>query len=111
MKKIFLLFFYLSIICSTTFPQIFVKSDATGSNDGTSWTNAYTSFQSALTAASSGNQIWVASGTYYPTTQIGGTGVRYSTFQMEPRAVAIYGGFAGTESSLVKEIFRPMLPY
>ena len=47
---------------------IFVKSDAGGSSDGTSWENAYTDLQSALDIASSGNEIWVAVGTYYPST-------------------------------------------
>jgi len=75
----------------------YVKSDATGANNGTSWTDAYTSFQSALTAVVSGDQIWVAKGTYKPTTQVGGTGARYAAFQMK-NGVSIYGGFAGTET-------------
>ena len=40
-----------------------VKASATGANNGTSWTDAYTSLQSALGAASSGQQIWVAAKT------------------------------------------------
>ena len=78
---------------------IYVKYNATGSNNGTSWTDAYTSFQSALTAAASGDQIWVAKGTYKPTVEIDGTGDRFKTFQMK-NGVAIYGGFAGTETAV-----------
>ncbi|UCG51826.1 MAG: hypothetical protein JSW58_16935 [Candidatus Latescibacterota bacterium] len=42
---------------------IYVKADATGANDGTSWTDAYTHLQVALSSSSSGDTIWVAAGT------------------------------------------------
>lgn len=72
---------------------IHVKWDAGGSNNGTSWTNAYTDLQLALSAAVDGDEIWVAAGTYKPTT---GTD-RTVSFALKD-GVAIYGGFAGTES-------------
>ncbi|MCF8366554.1 MAG: hypothetical protein K9H16_12275, partial [Bacteroidales bacterium] len=80
---------------------IFVDSGATGSDNGTSWTNAYTSLQSALDAAVSGDQIWVAEGTYKPTQKYDGstTEPREFTFYLKD-GVEIYGGFAGTETSL-----------
>ena len=75
----------------------YVNDDvAGGNNDGTSWDNAYTSLQNALTVAHNGDQIWIAAGTYYPTKQAGGTGDRFATFQMK-NGVEIYGSFAGTE--------------
>jgi hypothetical protein len=46
---------------------IYVKGDAGGGDDGTSWVDAFTDLQSALSAAVSGDQIWVAAATYYPT--------------------------------------------
>jgi hypothetical protein len=78
----------------------FVNANATGANNGTSWTNACTLLQSALNAAASGDQIWVAAGTYAPTSDYGrGIGVAGNHFEMI-NGVSIYGGFAGTETLL-----------
>lgn len=73
-----------------------------GAKDGLSWGSAYdgTQLQSAINE-SCVNEVWVAKGIYKPTVQVGGTGTRFQTFQMK-NGVAIYGGFAGTES-LVSE--------
>ena len=53
----------------------------------TSWGDAC-ELQTALSNAVAGYQIWVATGTYKPTTDTN----RYATFQLES-GVAIYGGF------------------
>jgi predicted outer membrane repeat protein len=71
---------------------LFVDADATGAEDGSSWASAFTNLQPALEAAQTGDQIWVAEGTYRPTVAQGGTGDRYRSFQMVS-GVAIYGGF------------------
>jgi len=75
--------------------RCYVKFDATGSESGLSWTNAYAGedgLQQAL-----GNvgctSIWVAAGTYNPGTS------STDTFQLKNN-VAIYGGFNGTETAL-----------
>ncbi|BAY86678.1 protein with type I secretion target domain and SCP-like extracellular domain [Calothrix parasitica NIES-267] len=70
-----------------------VKFDASGSNSGDSWNDALTDLQSAINAASSGDEIWVAAGIYKPGT------TREDSFQLKD-GVTIYGGFAGTENSL-----------
>ncbi|MBW5449368.1 hypothetical protein GE107_25405 [Cohnella sp. CFH 77786] len=74
---------------------IFVKGDATGANNGTSWADAYRSLHTAISAATAGSTIWVAKGTYKPT-GFGGTSPLTVNFRLKNN-VGIYGGFAGTE--------------
>jgi len=71
---------------------VYVKANATGANNGTSWNDAFTSLQNGLTAAASGDEIWVAAATYKPAASD-----RTVSFAMK-NGVAVYGGFAGTET-------------
>jgi len=71
---------------------LYVKANAAGSNNGSSWTNAFTSLTSALSAAVDGDEIWVASGTYKPSI----SGDRDESFTIT-KVLTILGGFAGTE--------------
>ena len=73
----------------------YVKRDASGSNNGTSWTNAYTDLQSALANYPACTDVYVARGTYQPTA----TTDRTISFNIKP-GVFVYGGFAGTEAAL-----------
>jgi uncharacterized repeat protein (TIGR02543 family) len=78
----------------------YVKYNASGANNGTSWANAYTDLQNAIGNAAAGDQVWVASGTYKPSSwPNGGAGERYKHFSLKP-GVAVYGGFSGVESLL-----------
>jgi predicted outer membrane repeat protein len=75
--------------------NIYVRAGAIGANNGSSWADAYTSLDAALVAATPGKNIWVASGTYKPNTAI----VPNNSFQLQT-GVEMYGGFAGTETTL-----------
>lgn len=65
--------FYLSLsllylIYSTSFGQnvIYVDHDAAGLNNGSTWVHAYNNLQNAINNSSSGQEIWVAQGIYFP---------------------------------------------
>ena len=73
----------------------YVDGSASGANDGSSWTDAFVDFHDGLAAATSG-QLWVAAGTYTPAPAGGSETV---SFQLTD-SVAVYGGFAGGETSL-----------
>ncbi|HZW09856.1 MAG TPA: right-handed parallel beta-helix repeat-containing protein [Phycisphaerales bacterium] len=78
--------------------RIFVDADAPAGGDGTSWAAAFQDLQDGLQAAGAAGgpaEVWVAEGVYTP----GPSGDRTRAFEMLS-GVAIYGGFAGTESQL-----------
>ena len=81
----------------------YVDSDAEGTNDGTSWANAYRSLQSAAlylpgSSISDGTtELWVARGVYQP---IGAAVSRNASIWL--KSGRIYGGFAGGETKLTQ---------
>jgi hypothetical protein len=77
-------------------PIRYVRAGATG--NGTSWADASGDLQSQINVAGA-EQVWVAQGTYKPTT---GTD-RTISFSMK-NGLPIYGGFAGTETSLSQRV-------
>jgi Secretion system C-terminal sorting domain len=82
--------------------KLFVKANAAGLNNGTSWANAYTDLQSALYNTSL-DSVFVAAGTYkptnYPTSCSSCTSTREYAFIPHTNS-KIFGGFAGTEKWL-----------
>ena len=66
-------------------------TNASGTEDGTSWATAYTSIQNGMDAAlaAGGGEIWVAEGTYT------GTGGNVVVMKEDVR---LYGGFSGMET-------------
>lgn len=88
----------------TVQPEIwYVDSSAMAPNDGTSWGTAFNDLQDAIDAASVGDEIWVAKGSYLPTKdQLGDpnpTDITKRTFFIN-KDLNIYGGFNGTETQL-----------
>ncbi|MEM9934550.1 MAG: choice-of-anchor Q domain-containing protein [Bacteroidota bacterium] len=76
-------------------PIIYVKASATGNNDGSSWQDAFTDLQAALSEARVSpeiTEIWVAEGFYKPGNSV------TATFRLVD-GVDIFGGFEGTETS------------
>ncbi|MFN8497388.1 MAG: right-handed parallel beta-helix repeat-containing protein [Anaerolineae bacterium] len=71
---------------------VYVVPGGAGTQSGASWANAK-DLAAALTAANSGDELWVKAGTYKPTT----TTDRTASFTLQS-GVALYGGFAGTET-------------
>ncbi len=88
-----------SILVLQVKPRVYVRPNGAGSQNGHGWNNAYagTQLQSAIdfVSAAGGGEVWVASGTYKPTTG----NVRTVRFRMYPGA-ELYGGFSGTETQL-----------
>ncbi|MBS1643488.1 MAG: hypothetical protein JST36_00485 [Bacteroidetes bacterium] len=79
----------------------YVKHLSTSTLSGNSWTTAFVDLQSALTAASSGDTVYVAKGIYMPSLPASGssTDSRDVTFKLKS-GVLIFGGFAGSEIGL-----------
>lgn len=82
---------------------LFVSPSGSTSGNCDSWTNAC-DLQYALSIAVATDKIWVMQGTYKPTTSTD----RTISFVLND-GVALYGGFAGTESSLDQRSNLPQL--
>ena len=75
--------------------RFYVTPGGAGANAGTSWQEAFSEalFPNALLAAAPGTEFWVAKGRYRPSTTD-----KTKFFPLNP-GVALYGGFAGTETA------------
>lgn len=92
---ILLLFTNLNFIQAQTYVDANVSG---GSNNGSTWANAYVDLASALSNASAGEEFWVAQGTYYPTSSANKT----ISFSVSVQGVKIYGGFQNGQTSLAQ---------
>lgn len=96
-KYLFFFLFFLPLLPLSAQQRIYVNHAATGSATGHNWSNAYTDLQLALQSAAYGDTMWVAAGTYKPTTDNN----RDSSFRV-PNGLRLYGGFSGTETELAQ---------
>ena len=88
-KYLFLIISFLTALVASGATYYVVPGGA-GSKNGKSWANAYADVQTAIDSASSsgGGEVWIAKGTY-----------KHGSEMTMKNNVAIYGGFAGTETS------------
>jgi len=96
-RGIFVLVAALLASVTTSGKVIYVDTDATGANDGTSWENAYFYLQDALMFAVGGDEIRVAQGVYKPDDFVLSdrpSRGREETFQLV-NGVTLKGGYAG----------------
>ena len=85
---------------------IYVASSGSGAG-GCAWATAFPFLQDAITLATSGDQIWVASGTYYPDQGAGQiNNDRNSTFTLKD-GVSVYGGFTIGDTLLTDRDSNP----
>ena len=90
MKKYLFLItsFFTALVASGA--TYYVVPGGAGNKNGTSWANAYADVQTAIDSAprDGGGEVWIAKGTY-----------KHGSAMKMKNNVAIYGGFAGTETS------------
>ncbi len=70
-----------------------VVAEGSPGGDGLSWATAFDNLHAALAAAGPGDEVWVASGTYVPST------TDSTVSFVVPSGIGLYGGFAGNETA------------
>ncbi len=101
MKKVLLLLLVLGEFGLYGQDTLYVDQQAIGTNDGSSWQNASKDLAATLRAATANDQIWVAMGTYYPTTD----NSRDSSFVLK-KGTKLFGGFAGNELQIEDRVLE-----
>ena len=96
MKRLSFYLFFLLFCSNLSASIVYVSPAGDGMMDGTSWSDAFPgiSLQIAINGAVAGDSIWVAAGTYFPTT----SGDRSVRFSMRNN-ITILGSFQGNETS------------
>ena len=95
MKKVLLASCFVALAAMAGAKTIYVSPSGSASADGSTWATAVNSLPAALSLSAVGDEIWMAGGEY----------VADATINILP-GVDIYGGFAGTESSIDERV-RP----
>jgi hypothetical protein len=84
----------------------YVKAGASG--NGASWSNASGDLQAMINASTTGDQVWIAGGTYKPTTA-GLANSRTAAFSLK-NGVSVLGGFSGAAGSEGNVTARTAMP-
>lgn len=87
----------MSAVADASAAVRYVKVGAMG--DGSSWLQASGSIQDMIDASQAGDEVWIAAGTYKPERLLKSNKDRSYAFVLKD-GVALYGGFAGHETSL-----------
>jgi hypothetical protein len=90
------LLFALGLPTLASAATIYVKTSGNDAGLGNSWASAKKTVQAAVNAASEGDEIWVAAGTYAEHVKNKTAGPSGSEVAVN---VALYAGFAGTETN------------
>lgn len=79
-----------------------------GTGDGSSWAKAANSIQAMNFKTVSGDEVWVAKGTYYPSDEKSSTpDARSRTFLLKKGAI-FYGGFSGSETQISQRVLADL---
>jgi hypothetical protein len=82
-------------LCSSVHAAVWYidKDNDSGTEDGTTWATAFTTFRPAIIAASEGDELWVAEGVYDEERNDNTRGALVPW-----NSVQVYGGFSGVET-------------
>jgi hypothetical protein len=92
-----LIFLFFVTFLNAQGNRIYVRANASGTQTGTTWNDAFSNLNAAMSAAEAEDTIWVAAGTYKPTA----LNDRNASFPLKSK-VRMYGGFSGTETALAQ---------
>ena len=93
MKRNLLLVLCSAFALSMNAKIVYVTSTGSAGNDGSSWDKAVDNITTAMTKVTAGDEIWMAKGTYVISEKL-----------VLADYVDIYGGFAGTETSVDQRV-------
>ena len=94
---------YGNVLTYSFFDIIYVNHTNANSSsvvNGSSWEMAFSQIQEALAVADSGDQVWIAKGTYFPTSCNSCNQADRDVSFGVPQFVDVIGGFEGSEVSL-----------
>lgn len=114
MKRLLtILFFFVSVTIGSAQTIRYVKAVASGNSDGSNWNNASADLQAMIDVSAAGDEIWMAAGTYYPTTLItpdpnpgSPTATDRDKAFVIKKNIKIYGGFNGSETVFSQRDFN-----